>query len=150
MNIPRTLKSFAVAPAIAGFASLFLLVGCSQQLNVEPGLTGASDYCTTLTQSLPVEIAGELIRSTTRSDQGVAAWGDPAIVLRCGVIEPVSLQSTSQLISVNGVDWLPEELTQGQRFTSVNSTEFVEIDIPSDYEFSSGILVDLAAAFPTN
>jgi hypothetical protein len=62
----------------------------------------------------------------------------------------MSLQPTSQLISVNGVDWLPEELTQGQRFTTINTTEFVEVDIPSNYESSSGILVDLANAFPIN
>lgn len=150
MNIPRTSKSFAVAPALAGFGCLLLLVGCSQQISVEPGPTGSSAYCTALTQSLPVEIAGVLVRSTSAPKQGVTAWGDPAIVLRCGVVEPTSLQPTSQLISVNGVDWLPEKLTQGQRFTSLNSTEFVEVNIPSVYESTSGVLVDLAAAFPTN
>ena len=145
MNIPRTSKSFAVAPALAGFGCLVLLVGCSQQLSVEPGPAGSSAYCAALTQSLPVEIAGVLVRSTSAPKQGVTAWGDPAIV-----VEPASLQPTSQLISVNGVDWLPEKLTQGQRFTSLNSTEFVEVNIPSNYESTSGVLVDLAAAFPTN
>ena len=141
MNLARTLTSCA---------SLLLVTGCPQHLSVEPGPNGSSEYCTELSQSLPVEISGELLRTTTASDRGVAAWGDPAIVLRCGVEEPMSLQPTSQLLSVNGVDWLPEELTQGQRFTTINTLEFVEVDIPSNYESSSGILVDLADAFPTN
>lgn len=141
MNIARTLTSCA---------GLLLVSGCTQQLSVEPGLNGSSEYCTELSQSLPVEIAGELLRATTASESGVTAWGDPAIVLRCGVEEPMSLQPTSQLLSVNGVDWLPEELTQGQRFTTINTKEFVEVNIPANYESSSGILVDLANAFPIN
>jgi Protein of unknown function (DUF3515) len=132
-------------------ATVFMgITSCSQHINVESGPEGGSAYCIELTDSLPVDVDGELIRGTSPSDTGTSAWGDPAIVLRCGVVKPSSLQPTSQLISINGVDWLPQQLTNGQRFTSVNTSEYVEVNIPSDYESASGILVDLAAAFPIN
>lgn len=150
MNFPRTFKPLTLVIGLTGLTGLSMVSGCSQQLTVDPGLNGESAYCIELTRSLPVEIAGELIRSTSASDSGVTAWGDPAIVLRCGVARPETLLPTSQLIAVNGVDWLPEKLTNGQRFTSVNTLEHVEVNIPSDYESASGILVDLADAFPTS
>jgi hypothetical protein len=136
--------------AFAFFAAFFALSGCAQHLSIEPGPSSKSSFCAELMRGIPVELADQLIRSTKPSDSGVAAWGDPAIVLRCGVSEPTSLTSTSQLIAINGVDWLPEPLTNGTRFTSVNTSEFIEVNIPSTYEPASNLLVDLARAFPTN
>lgn len=133
-----------IAPLIA------MISGCSNQLTVEPGAYGSSDFCNELSTSLPVTISDQLIRSTSSDSSGVAAWGDPAIILRCGVDKPASIQPTSQLITVNGIDWYPEELTQGQRFTSMNTQQFVEVNIPLEYQPASGILVDLEIAFPTN
>jgi hypothetical protein len=147
---PRTFTPLKMVCAMTCVTGLTVLAGCSQHITVDPGRNGESAYCIELTESLPVEVMGELIRSTSASDSGVVAWGDPPIVLRCGVVRPATLQPTSQLISVDDVDWLPQELTNGQRFTSVNTPEYVEVNIPSDYESASGILVDLAAALPIN
>jgi hypothetical protein len=48
------------------------------------------------------------------------------------------------------VDWFPEPLSNGTRFTSVNTSEFIEVNIPNTYEPASNMLVDLARAFPTS
>lgn len=150
MDFPRASKSPGVAIAMTGVTGLLLLTSCSQWLTVEAGPTGSVLFCTNLSQALPVEVADELIRATSSSDQGVTAWGDPAIVLRCGVKLPESYTPTSQLLTTNGIEWLPEKLSQGQRFTTINTTELIEVNIPANYESVSGILIDLAKAFPTN
>lgn len=126
------------------------LAGCTNTVSLTPGPQGTSSYCAEVESSAPVSVANQLIRETSPQDSGVLAWGDPVITLTCGVMRPSSLEATSQLISVNGVDWYPEKLTRGQRFTSVNTPEFVQVDIPAFYESASGVLVDLATALATN
>jgi len=127
-----------------------MLSGCSQTLSIDPGPFGENPYCIHLMSRIPVELGGALIRTTDAGAEGVAAWGDPAIVMRCGVIQPPSLEATSQLFTINEIDWLPEELTSGQRFTSMNTPSFVEVNIPEGYDPASGVLVDLAPALATN
>lgn len=127
-----------------------LLVGCSNTVNLTPGPGGSSQYCISVTSSAPITVAEQLIRETNPENSGTLAWGDPVISLTCGVARPTSLTATSQLIAVNGVDWLPEKLTRGQRFTSVNTPEYVQVDIPEAYEPASSALVDLAAALATS
>lgn len=126
------------------------LAGCTNTVSLTPGPRGTSPYCTGIESSAPVSVANQLIRETSPQDSGVLAWGDPVITLTCGVMRPKSLEATSQLVSVNGVDWYPEKLTRGQRFTSVNTPEYVQVDIPEFYESASGVLVDLATALLTN
>jgi hypothetical protein len=136
--------------AISFSAAIFALAGCVQHMEIEPGSTGKSSFCLKLIQGLPVEIANQLLRSTKPTDTGTAAWGDPAIVLRCGVLKPQSMTATSRIISINSIDWFQEPLTEGNRFTSVNTSEYIEINIPNSYEPASSILVDLANALPNN
>jgi len=132
------------------FAVTISIGGCAQHLTIEPGAGGGSSFCGNLVSGLPVELGNQLIRSTKPADSGIAAWGDPAIVLKCGVSAPASMTASSQLISINGVDWFQESLTNGNRFTSVNTSEFIEINIPNAYEPAAGLLIDLANAFPTS
>ncbi len=136
--------------AFISFLTIFSVSGCAQHLEINPGPTGNSSFCTEMITELPVKLADQLIRSTTPPNSGTAAWGDPAITLRCGVPIPASLRKTSQLIAINGIDWFQEPLTRGNRFTSVNTSELVEIDIPDVYEPASSLLVDLRRAFPTS
>ena len=67
------------------------------------------------------------------------------ITLRCGVASPEQLTSTSELVEVNGVEWLPVELTQGYRFVTVGRVANVELDVPNAYAPEVSTLVDLAA-----
>ncbi len=77
-----------------------------------------------------------------------AAWGSPAVVLRCGVWEPAGLGDTSQLIEVDGVDWFLVERPATYVFTTVGRRPFVQVRVPSSVDRSSatGPLVDLAKA----
>ncbi len=84
------------------------------------------------------------MRSTNPDSAGTKAWGDPAIVMRCGVAEPTTYSATSQLLVVDGINWYPEELQRGVRFTSVQGPENIEVSIPSSYESTADILTELS------
>jgi hypothetical protein len=74
------------------------------------------------------------------------AWGDPPIVVRCGVSVPSALRPDSQLVTVNGVDWLPEQTDAGYRFTTVGRLANVEVTVPATYAPEGDALVDLAGS----
>ncbi len=67
-------------------------------------------------------------------------------MLRCGVATPAALTPTSQLLTVDGVDWLPEELSAGYLFTTVGRSLNVEVSVPGAYSPESDALVDLSTA----
>lgn len=118
---------------------------CSSSLNVEPAPGSEDPYCEQLSSILPVDLGGALLRDTNPDSTGTKAWGDPAIVLRCGVATPDAYSEVSQLLTVNNLDWFPEELQAGVRFTSVGTTQLIEISIPASYEATADILTELSS-----
>ena len=97
--------------------------------------------------ALPEKIDGEV--DSGRSEYA-AAWGDPRIVLRCGVATPAAYEKTSELIAINGVSWLPEEQDRGYLFTAVGRTPQVEVYVPDIHTPEVNPLVDLAAPVKQN
>lgn len=81
---------------------------------------------------------------TTPDSVSTAAWGDPPIVYRCGVDRPTTLQTTSSLVEVDGVSWLPVRLTNGYVFTTV-TPPYLEIRVPAAYSPEATVLVDFSA-----
>lgn len=126
-----------------------LLSACSSQLSVTPPPQPGADVaavCASLQHTLPTTVAGQSARETTPTSALTAAWGDPPIVLRCGVPAPAGLTPTSQVTSVNGVDWYPEQLTAGYRFTATGRTAYVEVTVPSQYASQAGGLTQIGPA----
>lgn len=111
-----------------------------------PSTTAVSQACDELDASLPETLAGQTSRTTSPDSPLTAAWGDPAITLTCGVPQPSALRATSQVVSVNGVTWFPEQLTAGYRFTTVGRTADVQVDVPDHYAPEAGVLTDIAGA----
>jgi hypothetical protein len=102
--------------------------------------------CSALQHALPSTVAGQSAREPTPSSDLTAAWGDPPIVLRCGVPAPAGLTPTSQVTNVNGVDWYPEQLTGGYRFTATGRKAYVEVTVPSQYASFAGGLTQIGPA----
>lgn len=131
-------------------ASLLALTGCSRGLAVplpDPLPVGAAAYtCADFTSSLPEQVLGQVVTATDPQSALVNAWGDPAIVARCGVPTPAALTPTSQLITINGVDWLPEQLERGYLFTTVGRQLNVEVSVPDAYSPEADALVDITPA----
>lgn len=133
-------------PPLVGVLAAGVLTGCSGAVDVEPpSVTGSVlTACQELLAALPDTLADQSRRDVTPSDALAAAWGDPAIVLRCGVAAPGGLTPDAQLVEVDGVAWLPQELSAGYRFTTADRAVFVEVDVPDDYAPEGNVLVDLA------
>ena len=74
-----------------------------------------------------------------------ATWGDPHIVLRCGVDKPAGLQPTSPCDVVNDVGWFSEQIDDGWRFTTIGRAGNIEVTVPTSYAPQADALVDLSA-----
>jgi hypothetical protein len=128
-------------------AAVVLLAGCAGPVQVaEPSLDPAARAtCDAVLAALPEQV----LESTTRPTRpGVLsrAWGDPAIVLRCGVPTPPGLTATSECVEVNGVGWFREQAEGGTLFTTIGRAVTVEVGVPAGYAPEVDVLVDLAAA----
>jgi Protein of unknown function (DUF3515) len=125
------------------------LAGCGEaKVAVPVPSPNAKDaqICRSLSPNLPDTIADQAKRKVTDAPDLTAAWGNPPISLRCGVVKPPALEPTSPQITVNDVDWFAEELSAGWRFTSMNTSVFVEVTVPKDYSPQANALVDLSAS----
>ena len=65
--------------------------------------------CGALMAALPPTLAGAPRRTLEGGGPGVAAWGDPAVILRCGTETPAELTCSAALTQVDGVSWLSLE-----------------------------------------
>jgi hypothetical protein len=141
-------RSTALAGPFLGVVALLTVSACSSGLAVSPPNpppVGAAAYtCSAVHGALPDEVDGHGVTATTPKSPLTSAWGQPPIVLRCGVPTPTALTPTSQLLTVDGVDWLPEQLTQGYLFTTVGRQVNVEVAVPDAYSPEAGVLTDLS------
>ena len=145
-------------PATA-LLGLLALAGCSNAVHVPaPATTGAAAaQCRALQARLPQTLMGGKRRSSTPSSPDTAAWGDPAVTLRCGVSEPGAMNpaspeyapagTASVADTVDGVCWLTQQTGGGGfRFTTVKQQTYVEVDVPGAYAGKSYPLPALASA----
>ncbi|MGK5627050.1 DUF3515 domain-containing protein [Streptomyces sp. URMC 123] len=150
----------AVAAVAAVCAALLALAGCSG----DGGGGGAGDLaaptpsgreaelCRALRGELPGTVNGLARSSAGPASDFTAAWGEPPVVLRCGVPRPAVLTpgtaqynpTTDDGVEVNGVGWLLERRSDGSfRFTTVGRKAFVEVTLPKGTT-EIGALTDFA------
>ncbi len=115
-----------------------------------------AEQCAALIAAVPDRVAGQDQRAVNPDDALAAAWGDPAIVLRCGVGRPAALRRDSACFAVNDVGWFAAQdgrPVTGTRpvegdvvFTTIGRSAYVELTVPDDYEPAADALVDVAEA----
>jgi Protein of unknown function (DUF3515) len=72
-----------------------------------------------------------------------AAWGDPAIVLTCGV-DGVDITAAPPCTVVDGVGWVvPEEGSDETTFTADGYRPRVQVVVPDDYAPAADALTEL-------
>lgn len=102
---------------------------------------GSAAPCTAIMKALPATLDGQRRVTSTGSRFG-AAWGRPAIIVRCGVPEPrsfVPLQG-SPCQTVNGIDWyltsdVPADASSDQPIVMVTvyRKPAIEVSVPASY-----------------
>jgi hypothetical protein len=118
-GLPRWPLGIALALAVALVVGV--LIAAEMVRNQPPGPLGLavvpapsanSTACARLLAALPQTLdggdAGPLQRRSLASPApaGAAGWGEPPVVLRCGLDRPVELTATSRLLDVSGVQLL--------------------------------------------
>ncbi|GAA3390418.1 DUF3515 domain-containing protein [Streptomyces roseoviridis] len=140
-------------PASAASAVLLLAVaGCSSpdakaSVPVPRPPAAEAAFCRALAKELPGAVAGLERTGTEPESELTAAWGDAAIVLRCGVPRPEKMSDPQSLgIVADGVRWLLEQREgDGPRFTTTYRKAYVEVTLDERYAHDIGPLTDLAA-----
>jgi len=113
-----------------------------------PDASGATRaICARLGDRLPTHLDGHRSRVVTPASSLTHAWGDPPIVLRCGVPTPSGYSPTSvQTADVDGVRWFQQVGPTAVRWTAVRHGANVELVVPTSYDAQGGLLVELGAA----
>ena len=104
-----------------------------------PPVTPAADAaCPKLMSRMPFELTGETSRRV-RSDTPYAyAWGDPPIVLRCGVPAPAGFVAGAGVIQINGVQWYVDTADPAATvWTTVDRPVGVEVRVPANLDSAS-------------
>jgi Protein of unknown function (DUF3515) len=106
--------------------------------------------CESLVEALPVTVADQSRRETSGNPLG-AAWGDPAIVLRCGAGTPEDYDKFAGCQTVNGLDWfVPTSTVEDQDadvvMTTIGRMPAVEVVVPASYRPPDAVMVDVGRA----
>lgn len=86
----------------------------------QPGAETAA--CKALMPALPAQLAALAHRPIEGGGTSIAAWGDPAVILRCGIETPQELDCSAALVRINSVYWL--QLTEN----GLDSTTYIAAD----------------------
>ena len=98
--------------------------------------------CGALLAALPDEVDPGVRRRPVQDDDGrTAAWGDPAVVLRCGVQESDRPEEPAQ---VNGVLWSVRDIGAGFLWTTQGRVPVVSVEVPDAYENGAELVNPLA------
>jgi hypothetical protein len=116
---------------VVGVATAALVAACSGPPPVAvPEPDGRAAGCARLHRELPGELAGRDRRDTTPASDRTAAWGEPAVVLRCGVARPAGLTPTAEVVEVDGVAWFLAEPARAYVFTTAGRRTHVQLRVP--------------------
>lgn len=112
-------------------------------LAVVPAPAADSADCARLLAALPAELDGaERRQLRAPGPAGAAGWGEPPIVLRCGLDRPADLTATSRLLAVSGVHFL--EIPNGDMSTWVAVDRSVYVAVAFPPSSGSGPLQEIA------
>jgi hypothetical protein len=104
-----------------------------------PPLTADADTsCPRLVQAVPARLVDEPARKVRSASPYVRAWGDPAVVLVCGVPRPAKFVIGASLIQIDQVQWFvdtsdPDTVV----WTAVDRPVYVQVRVPASTDSAS-------------
>ena len=106
-----------------------MLSACTRAPEVALAPQASAPVCTSA--AWPADVSGHPRVATQPDDRSVAAWGDPAIIARCG-LDPLA-PTTQDCVTVDGVDWVVRKLTDGSAATTYGRDPAIEVLAPGSY-----------------
>jgi hypothetical protein len=125
-----------------------LLGGCAVSVDAPDADAGVRSACQEYVASVPAKLADQGKRDVDDAERG-AAWGDPAIVLTCGVAEPEGFTPVSRCQNWDGVDWYIPDDEFGDKpvdvtMTTVGRSPRIRVQVPKAYWPPTSVMIDLA------
>lgn len=141
----RRLPALALLIAAAGCSS----ADDSASAAVPSPDAKVTELCQNLDKALPSKVDGLSREDPEPASALTAGWGNPLIILRCGVQRPAEMDDPqADGVEVDGVGWQLQKQDDGSfRFTTVLRKAYVEVTLPKERaEDGMAPLVDLAPA----
>lgn len=120
-----------------------------------PGSTAAGSSCPRLIAALPTRLGDLPGRPVQPASAAVRAWGEPPVVLRCGVPRPAAfVAGAPDVVAVNGVTWFVQPHGERTVWTVVDRAVYIEATVPSGYAsapippLSDAVIASLPAVGP--
>ncbi|HEY7483783.1 MAG TPA: DUF3515 domain-containing protein [Streptosporangiaceae bacterium] len=135
-----------IVAALWVLCGLGTLAGCATGAVEVPVPSPGPDVarlCQALHDRLPGKVHGLSRRETRPTSELTAAWGTPAIALRCGVPRPPAMLKTSELVTISGIDWFPQPPNRPVTFTELGRQAYVEVTVPAKYAPQGDVLLEL-------
>lgn len=138
--MPRIRRLAVVGSVVLAAA---FLAGCSTTVHLEPADDANNPTCAAVSVLLPANLSG--FDRVWTDAQATGAWGDPTIVLRCGVEPPAP--STLNCTTLGGVDWLVlDQEDERQRLVTYGRDPAIEVTIRRGEEIDFATVVDKLSA----
>jgi hypothetical protein len=115
--------------ALAVVGATLCLAACSSAVEVAPPERVDDPACAD--PAWPQTLAGQDRTPTDPEGPWVAAWGDPAIIARCGL--PALEPTTLDCVAVDDIDWIIRELDDGTAMSTYGTDPAIEVLVPEEY-----------------
>lgn len=118
---------------------------------VPPVTPEADQYCPGVMSGLPLDLAGEPSRPVQSDSPFAYAWGEPPVVLVCGVDRPEGWVVGASAIQINGVQWYVDTADpETTVWTTVDRPVYVEVSLPASVDSApvTALTTGLAQALP--
>lgn len=132
------------AAVVAGLVAAHLARPDPLAVSVSPVDAEATQACAHLVHALPRRLGALPARRITGSSRAAAAWGDPPVVLRCGL--PPRPGPVGDLVTLDRVDWTFEADNTGVTWRTVRRRVSVEVRVPGRYDSQGPLLARLSPA----
>lgn len=116
-------------------------------MKVAPFDGAETPECQAVGAHWPSRVGSADRRETAVDSATVAAWGDPAIIARCGAVPPGPTEESC--LDIGGVDWIVSELADGVSFTTYGRVPAIEVLVPNAYETPALLLPAFGPAAET-
>ena len=131
--------------------AILTLAACSGAVDVDsPDIDARTRAaCARFLDKVPEKVGDQERRKVEPDDAPAAAWGDPAIVVTCGVGMPKDFDRFSPCQEVNGIGWyIPDEALYDEvsdvQMTTIGIEPAVRIDLPAEYRPPAAVLVEVS------
>jgi hypothetical protein len=101
-----------------------------------PAVTPEADAsCPAVMSALPLELTGEPSRRVQSDSPFAYAWGEPPVVLVCGVDRPAGFTVGTSTIQINGVQWYVDTSDPDTTvWTAVDRPVYVQVSLPASVD----------------